>query len=86
MTAEINTKLEKLFLAYIVAIFLLTVMYIGDSNVLNNTFIVSFRADHILHVLVFIPWAFFCIRLKKTYFHGLYGGYFMLSALKVFSI
>jgi len=41
-------------------------MYIGDSNVLNNTFIVSFRADHILHVLVFIPWAFFCIRLKKN--------------------
>jgi len=66
VTAEINTKLEKLFLAYVVSIFILTVMYIGDSNVLNNTFIVSFRADHILHALVFMPWAFFCIILKKN--------------------
>jgi len=64
--SEIDTKLEKLFMVYVVSIFVLNVMYIGDSDVLNNTFIISFRADHILHALVFIPWAFFCIRLKKN--------------------
>jgi VanZ family protein len=41
-------------------------MYIGDSNVLNSTFIIFFRADHILHTLVFVPWAFFCVKLSKN--------------------
>ena len=58
-------KIKKLFLAYVVTIFVLSVMYIGDSSVLNNTFIISFRADHILHALVFVPWAFFCVKLNK---------------------
>jgi len=41
-------------------------MYIGDSNVLDSTFIIYFRADHILHALVFVPWAFFCVKLSKN--------------------
>ena len=57
---------KKLFLAYVILIFILSVMYIGDSGVLDSTFIVSFRADHILHALVFVPWAFFCVKLNKN--------------------
>ena len=56
---------KKLFLAYVVLIFVLSVMYIGDSAVLNNTFIISFRTDHVLHALAFVPWAFFCVKLNK---------------------
>lgn len=58
-------RIKKLFYAYVVLIFILSVMYIGESAVLNNTFIISFRADHILHALVFVPWAFFCVKLNK---------------------
>jgi len=58
-------RLKKLFIAYVVFIFISSVMYIGESGVLENTFIISFRADHILHALVFVPWAFFCVKLNK---------------------
>ena len=58
--------LKYFFIIYTVLIIVLAIIPIGNSDVLTHTSIISFRADHILHVLVFIPWAFFCIRLKKN--------------------
>ena len=63
---EQKKKLKNIFIAYPVLIIVLAVIPLGNSDVLTNTFIISFRADHLLHVAIFIPWAFFCIRLKKN--------------------
>ena len=59
--------LKNIFLVYVVFIMLLAIAPLGNSGVLNKTTILSFRADHILHVLQFIPWAFFCIRTKQNF-------------------
>ena len=63
---EEKYSIKKLFLAYVILIIFLAIVPIGDSGILNKTTIISFRADHILHALVFMPWAFFCIILKKN--------------------
>ena len=57
--------LKNIFLVYVVFIMLLAIAPLGNSGVLNKTTILSFRADHILHVLQFIPWAFFCVKINQ---------------------
>jgi VanZ family protein len=43
------------------------VIPLDNSTHLEKITIIHFRADHLLHVAIFIPWAFFCIRqLKKN--------------------
>jgi len=57
--------LKNIFIAYAVLIIVLAVIPLGNSKQLDETIIFHFRADHILHVAIFIPWAFFCIKLKQ---------------------
>ena len=59
--------LKNIFLLYLVLIILLAIVPLGNSGILNNTTILSFRADHILHALIFLPWAFFCIKTNHGY-------------------
>ncbi|MFI3296087.1 MAG: VanZ family protein [bacterium] len=42
---------------YLVILFILMLMPLGDGSVkINNTFIVGFRGDYLLHILVYTPW------------------------------
>lgn len=58
--------MKNIFIAYVVLVIVLAVIPLGNSTHLEKITVIHFRADHILHALVFIPWAFFCIRLKKN--------------------
>jgi len=62
---EQTQSLKKYFSIYVLLIIILTVIPIGNSLHLENTYIIDLRLDHILHAAMFIPWAFFCIKLKK---------------------
>ena len=67
MNSGINSNIKKAFLVYLVLIIIMAVVPIGNSGKLNNTFILSFRVDHILHVLQFIPWAFFFVKMNQEH-------------------
>lgn len=62
---EQEQKLKNIFIVYAVLIIVLAVIPIGNSDVLTHTSIISFRADHILHAMLFIPWGFFSIKIRK---------------------
>ena len=40
-------------------------MTLGNYGNLHKIIIIGFHADHILHVLLFIPWAFFSVKMNK---------------------
>jgi len=71
---EQTQSLKKYFLIYVLLIIIFTVIPIGHSHQLENTFIINFRLDHILRALEFIPWAFFCMMLRQnTWFCFAFG-------------
>ena len=43
---------------YILVVIVLNVIPLGGFGVLNRTDIGPFRADHLLHAIVFLPWMF----------------------------
>jgi len=59
-------KLKYCFIAYAILIVLLAIVPLGNSEQLNKIFIFHFRADHVLHATIFIPWAFFCVKMDKS--------------------
>jgi VanZ family protein len=67
-------NLENLFIVYAVLIIVLAIIPLGDSKQLEKTIILHFRADHLLHMAIFIPWAFFCIKMKKYLILWFWGG------------
>ena len=62
---EQTQSLKKYFSIYVLLIIIFTVIPIGNSHQLENTFIINFRLDYILHALEFIPWAFFCMMMRR---------------------
>jgi len=59
-------SLKQYFSIYVLLIIIFNVIPIGNSHQLENTFIINFRLDYILHALEFIPWAFFCMMLSRN--------------------
>ena len=55
-----------IFSIYIGLIILLSVAYTGNNLELHKIFILYFRADHLIHVALFLPWAFFGVRMKNN--------------------
>lgn len=62
---EQKKKLKNIFIAYAVLIIVLAVIPLGNSEQLEKTVIFHFRAGHLFHAAIFIPWAFFCVKTKK---------------------
>lgn len=58
-------KLNRCFLVYIVLLIFQSIVPLGSSLRLDQISVLDFRADHLVHVALFIPWAFFCIKLNK---------------------
>ena len=56
-----NTKtINKLFLLYIIVVLALNVLPINSpSSKLNNIYLLEFRGDYIVHLIIFIPWMLF---------------------------
>jgi len=54
------------FSIYIVLIILFSIAYTGNNLELHRIYILCFRFDHLLHVALFIPWAFLGIKMNKN--------------------
>ncbi|MDD4374236.1 MAG: VanZ family protein [Bacteroidales bacterium] len=74
MIAKLFTK-KWPFAAYVALIILLVTLPLNTSDNLNNITILQLRGDYFLHILLFMPWAFFF----KTFHIKL--SYWMLLAL-----
>jgi glycopeptide antibiotics resistance protein len=51
---------RTLLLIYLIAIVVLVAIPVGNENMksLNNIFLLRFRGDYIVHMLLFAPWCF----------------------------
>lgn len=43
---------------YLVVLFLLMVIPIGNGTLITDIYIINYRGDYILHCLVYLPWMF----------------------------
>lgn len=59
-------------ITFIAALAILMVAPIGSSDI-NNTFIIGFRLDYIIHCLIYLPWLFVCKIIFKDKFKPLQG-------------
>lgn len=46
---------------------MLVTLPINSTGELNNITILHFRGDYFFHALLFIPWAFFIVSMKKPF-------------------
>ncbi len=53
------TKKRGVVRLYLVLVVLLMVLPFGDVNI-NDTFVVGFRLDYIVHFVIYMPWMFLC--------------------------
>lgn len=60
-----NTNIRFLFWAYVFVIVLLVTLPINSTGELNNITFIQLRGDYFFHALLFIPWVFFSVSLKK---------------------
>lgn len=61
---------KKLFILYIIIVLLLITLPInGKESRINHIYVLSFRLDHIFHVLLFCPWMFFLKYIKLIFFN-----------------
>ncbi|MBN1186134.1 MAG: VanZ family protein [Bacteroidales bacterium] len=58
--------MKIIFSIYLFLIIIQAIAPFGKSVRLDEIFIFNFRADHIIHVFVFIPWMFFGIKMNKN--------------------
>lgn len=54
-------QIKHKLIAYLFLVFLIILMIIPIGNttsLINNTFVIGFRGDYILHTLIYLPWMF----------------------------
>jgi glycopeptide antibiotics resistance protein len=63
----LHTNSSKVFRGYIAFILLMVVLPLNgfSSHALNNVYIVEIRLDHLLHGILFLPWFFISVRLRR---------------------
>jgi len=62
----VEGTVKRIFVIYVAVVILQSLVPLGNSVRLDKISVFDFRADHIVHVLLFIPWAYFCIKLNKN--------------------
>lgn len=72
-------KSKIIFCIYCLIIILLIILPLNGSKELNDITILYFRGDYFFHVLLFIPWAFFNITMKKPWWFWFVLGLFFAS-------
>lgn len=71
---EEKKKLKYFFITYAFLIIVLAVIPLDNSTHLEKITVIHFRTDHLLHVAIFIPWAFFCIKMNHNLLLWFVGG------------
>lgn len=67
--------IKSIFYVYIGIILLLVVLPInGKNDELNKVYLLQIRGDYFFHALMFLPWAFFGIKMSKQTFKWIISG------------
>ena len=63
----LETHRVMLFRLYIILVILLVVLPLNGQEklILNNIFIIEIRLDHLLHGVLFVPWFFISVRIRR---------------------
>ena len=73
-------KLIKiLFYLYVLLVIISVFWSVNTEQSFNNVYVLNFRADYLLHILAFLPWAFFGYLMNKNFWWWLLAGILFAS-------
>lgn len=71
------------FYIYIFIITFLVILPLNNVKELNNISIINIRGDYFFHTILFIPWAFFNLAIKKNIGLWFFFGLFFASGSEI---
>lgn len=71
--------LRNLLYIYVIIVLLLVILPLNSATTANDIFVLKLRADYLLHIFMFIPWAFFQAVFRLNLLHWLLIGLFFAS-------